>query len=110
MAKKRQWHLDPKEVGCGSSFKDTFEVVLEPDDAHRKKSGPAPSNNRTARAQSMTKEAWVMTHFPTGIEAHGMFWGFYSRAEKSTRVKELFARLFAVLEQKVAKDLRVAGR
>src|SRR5258706_1908846 len=100
-SKKQRWKLDPKEIGCGTSFKDKFEVVLEPDPIHREKSGPAPSNNRVARAQSMTKESWVMIHRPTGIEVHGMFWGFFSRKEKADRLNQLFAGLFAVLEQKV---------
>ncbi|HEU4558064.1 MAG TPA: hypothetical protein VFS20_09450 [Longimicrobium sp.] len=52
-----------------------------------------------------------LAHRPTGIEVTGEVpEGHYSRAELTRLRADLRARLFAELEQRVARHLRIPGR
>lgn len=90
-----RWALDPAEV-------DAFEI-----------SGRSGGRRRAAhsRALDVSGSEIRLTHRPTGIAVAGEVpEGRYSRAEMTRLKEDLRARLFAELEQRVARHLRISGR
>jgi hypothetical protein len=90
-----RWVLDPAEV-------DTFEM-----------SSRSGGRRRAALSRALDTSAHQirLTHRPTGVEVSGEIpQGNYARAEMTRLRQELRARLFAALEQAVARHLRIPGR
>lgn len=90
-----RWVLDPAEV-------DAFEM-----------SGRSGGRRRASLSRSLDVSGCEMrlTHRPTGIEVTGEVpEGNYSRAEMTRLRADLRARLFADLEQRVARHRRIPGR
>jgi len=51
-----------------------------------------------------------LTHRPTGIQNEGTIpAGNYTKTEMKRKRKEMYAEVFQVLEQKVAKHLKIRG-
>lgn len=89
------WVLDPGEV-------DAFETSV--------RSGGRRQASQS-RALDVSGCQIRLTHRPTGIEVAGEVpEGHYARAEMTRRKEDLRARLFAELEQRVARHLRIPGR
>jgi hypothetical protein len=64
-----------------------------------------------SRALDLSDHALRLTHRPTGIAVSGEVpTGNYSRTEMTKLKQALNARLFAELEQRVARHLRIPGR
>ncbi len=90
-----KWALDPADV-------DMFEM-----------SGRSGGRRRAAqsRALDVSGSEIRLAHRSTGIEVRGEVpEGHYSRAEMTRLKEDLRARLFAELEQRVARHLRIPGR
>jgi hypothetical protein len=94
-AGKKAWALDPTEV-------------------HLFGSGSRSSTRRRAslpRALDVSGGGLRLVHHPTGVEVSGEIpVGHYTKARLQELRAELHARLFAELERRVAKHLRVPGR
>ncbi len=88
---KEKWNLNPEEVGWswqGSSGGGTFE-----------------------RKTKITACRIIGEHLPTKIKVEGEIKaGHYSKKEMQQLRADLQKRLFAELELKVAKHLRIPGR
>jgi hypothetical protein len=66
---------------------------------------------RASRAEDTRSAVVRMTHVPTGLEVEGEIpSGNYSREEMRKRRDVLIAELWPVLEQNVARHLRIPGR
>jgi hypothetical protein len=91
----KPWALDPREVHA-------FGM-----------SGRSSSRRKAAlpRALDVSGVALRLVHHPTGVEVSGDIpAGHYSKARLQALREELHARLFAELERRVARHLRVPGR
>ena len=92
---KKAWSLDPQEV-------------------HQFGSGSRSSTRRRAslpRSLDVSGGGLRLVHQPTGVEVSGEIpAGHYSKARLKELRQELHARLFAELERRVARHLRVPGR
>jgi hypothetical protein len=92
---KKAWSLDPREV-------------------HLFGSGSRSSTRRRAslpRSLDVSGGGLRLVHYPTGVEVSGEIpAGHYSKAQLKELRAELHARLFAELERRVARHLRVPGR
>src|SRR5437764_6775678 len=92
---KKAWSLDPGEVYMFGS-------------------GRRMSTRRRAslpRALDVSGGALRLVHHPTGVAVAGEIpRGHYSKARLNQLRTELHARLFAELERRVARHLRVPGR
>ena len=90
---RAKWSLDPEDVvyrGCGSS------------------SGKSRQFSRRLRE---TGYRIVLVHRPTGLEVQGEIpAGSFSKKEMQKLREELYRKLFAELEAKVARHLRAPGR
>ena len=90
-----RWVLDPVDV-------DTFEM-----------SSRSSGRRRAALSRALDTSAHRirLTLRPMSVEVSGEIpQGNYSRAEMTRLRRELHARLFAELEQRVARHLRISGR
>ena len=91
------WHLDPSEV---HESRDWYR--------HSTRSGKVA---RTSRAQGTQYGHMTLRHVATGIEVEGTVEaGQYTRKEMLRHMDELRSRLWAQLEQRVARHLRLPGR
>jgi hypothetical protein len=92
---KNSWSLDPAEVylfGSGSRSSTRRRASLP-------------------RSLDLSGVALRLVHHPTGVEVAGEVpAGHYSKARLKELREELHARLFAELERRVARHLRVPGR
>ena len=92
---KKVWSLDPKQV-------------------HMFGTGSRSSTRRRAslpRSLDVSGSGLSLVHSPTGVEVSGEIpAGHYSKARLKDLRAELHARLFAELERRVARHLRVPGR
>jgi len=97
MKKKRRekWHLNPEEV--------TEFVTGHSGGFNRKKL-------RYSRNSSETELKIELTHEPTGIKVSKVIKGYYSRNQVKKLKETYYIELFALLEEKVAKHLRIPGR
>ncbi len=94
--KKEKWKLDPAEV-----------VVL----ADSGSSGRRKHATKAGRATCITHSCVRLVHIPTGIEvSEEIPHGNYSRNEMKLRKQSLSVKLLPVLENVVAKHLKVSGR
>jgi hypothetical protein len=94
-AGRKSWSLDPQEVDLSGM-------------GHR-----SSTRRRAAlpRSLDVSGESMRLVHRPTGIEAAGEIpVGHHSKAQLRELRQELYARLFAELERRVARHLRVPGR
>ena len=90
---KTKWSLNPKEVGysAGSSA-----------------SAKGGQFNRRLQVRSCNL---TLTHNPTGLQVDGeISAGNYSKKEMQKLREDLHRKLFAILESRVAKHLRLPGR
>src|SRR4051794_28450133 len=87
---------------------------LDPADVHLFVSGTRTSTRRRAslpRSLDVSGGVLRLVHHPTGVEVAGEIpTGHYSKARLKELRAELHARLFAELERRVARHLRVPGR
>ncbi|HYH66342.1 MAG TPA: hypothetical protein VD866_16740 [Urbifossiella sp.] len=94
-AGNKTWSLDPAEVyqfgtGCRSSTRQRASLP---------------------RALDVSGGGLRLVHHPSGVEVSGEIpAGNYSKARLKELRAELHTRLFAELEQRVARHLRVPGR
>jgi hypothetical protein len=66
---------------------------------------------RDSRAESLTSAQMELTHAPTGVKVQSCIpYGHYSRKEMRVLKDALAVRLFAELEAKVARTLRIPKR
>jgi hypothetical protein len=94
-AKNKPWSLDPQDV-TSSASKQTL--------GGRKRAAQS-------RVQDVTRYGLTLTHRPTGVEVAGEVpEGHYSKQRLRELKDQLHARLFAELEQRVARHLRIPGR
>jgi hypothetical protein len=107
-----RFRLDAAEVTWGTSVSRTFDITIEPDASHASQSpvGAGRSGNRRPRSAKRTEQRITMVHIPTRLEVHGIFSGFYDRKELSAMHSTLLGQLFSLLEQRLARHLRVPGR
>jgi hypothetical protein len=68
------------------------------------------SNVHHPRSLKLTELRWCLRHVPTGVEVHGLSVGYYSRRELTEQRQRLIEVLWPLLEQRVARHLRIAGR
>jgi hypothetical protein len=87
---------------------------LNPDEVHSFGMGSRSSTRRRAalpRSLDVSGGSLRLVHHPTGVEAAGDIpAGHYSKARLRALRQELHARLFAELERRVARRLRMPGR
>jgi hypothetical protein len=92
---KKAWSLDPSEV-------------------HLFGTGSRSSTRRRAslpRSLDVSGAGLRLVHHPTGVEVSGDIpAGHYSKARLKELRAQLHSRLFAELERRVARHLRVPGR
>lgn len=87
--RKQRWHLDPADVIDGWMG----------------------SISKTPAGKWRNGLTMTMTHVPTGVKVEGKTpQRRYSRPEMQKARRELRVRLFAELEEKVARELRIPGR
>jgi hypothetical protein len=87
--------LDPAEVSYTGSSTHR---------GHRKKM-------RCSRAMMLSGAEIVLQHRPTGVEVRGALpTGHYSRKEMRQLQQQLYEELYTVLEQAVARILRIPGQ
>jgi hypothetical protein len=92
---KKNWHLDPKDVTWygGSSSRSNR------------------SNAREPRKIDQREFTMNLVHKHTEIEVSGIIpYGNYSRKEMSNLKEKLYKELFLLLENKVAKEMKISGR
>ena len=95
MSKQETWKLDPADVTWG--FYGSATSI------RRKR--------RLTREMDTRGMEVKLTHVPTGLEVTGNVpEGHYSKKAMQERRYELFGELFAELEARVARHLRVPGR
>lgn len=95
MSKRQDWKLDPAEVTWGFYSSATS--------TRRKR--------RLSRELDSRAMEVKLVHVPTGIEVTGEVpKGHYSKKAMQQRRHELFGDLFAELENRVARHLRIPGR
>ena len=88
------WTLDPSEVAESGSFSHACQ-------------GKA----RHSRAEDLSGYTMVLKHVPTGLQVTGEIeYGHYSKQDMRRRKSQLYKVLFQLLENLVAKKLRVPGR
>jgi hypothetical protein len=87
---------------------------LNPGEVHSFGMGSRSSSRRRAalpRSLDVSGASLRLVHHPTGVEVAGDIpAGHYSKARLQALRQELYARLFAELERRVARHLRVPGR
>jgi hypothetical protein len=87
---------------------------LDPQEVHLFGMSSRSSNRRRAalpRSLDVSGGSLRLVHHPTGIEVSGDIpAGHYSKTRLRDLRQELHARLFAELERRVARHLRVPGR
>ena len=90
------WKLDPREVRCGIRGSSSGPFTK----------GPTRHHGTPARRELTLH----LTHLPTGITVEKTAFGPFTRKQASEARARLYAELFPLLENKVAKALRIPGR
>ena len=92
--RKDRWALDPKDIGEGWSGHSSVKVF-----------------GNFERKLKVTSRTVNLTHTPTGIKVYGEIPdGHYSRKEMRSLTEKLREKLWAELENKVARHLKIPGR
>lgn len=94
MAKKKPWALDPKDIGEGWTGHSSTKVM-----------------GNFERKLKVTSRTVNLTHVPTGIKVFGDIPdGHYSKKEMRGLTDKIREKLWAELEDKVARHLKIPGR
>jgi hypothetical protein len=90
------WKLDPREVGCGIRGSSSAPFTK----------GPARHGGTPARRELTLR----LVHLPTGITVEKTAVGPFTRKQAKEARAQLYAELFPLLENEVARALRIPGR
>ena len=91
------WKLDPREVGCSLRGFSSAPFTK----------GPTRHRGTPARRELTIR----LVHLPTGITTEEKTAvGPFTRKQRTEAEARLYAELFPVLEEKVARALRIPGR
>jgi len=89
-----KWKLNPKEVESGGGGVSS-----------------SGKNGQFSRRLKITSSSVMLVHIPTGITVEGTIPpGRYSKNEMKKLKEDMRRKLFAVLEAKVGRHLRIPGR
>jgi hypothetical protein len=91
------WKLDPREVGWGTSGYSNASGFGK---------GPARHTGTPARRELTVH----LVHLPTGITVEKKAVGPFTRKQAREARARLYTELFPLLEDKVARALRIPGR
>jgi protein subunit release factor A len=96
-SKKKGFTIDPKDVALNRSW--------------LRASGRGGNIARTSRAVGTQEGRMELIHTPTGISVSGIVnEGVYTRVQMTAAMDALKVQLWAELESKIARHLRLPGR